>query len=177
MRRVVVTGLGVVAPNGVGTEAFWNSCVDGRSGVGPVRSFDASQHPVKIAAEVPPFDFTAFVPVEQKKCVKIMSRAMHFGLAAAGMAVHDSGIDLAHEDPEQVAVVMGTGLIPLELPEVAPLITSACDENGRMQPTLLGAHGDGAIFPLWLLKHLPNMVAAHISLAFNTQRSEERRVG
>ena len=54
MRRVVVTGLGVVAPNGIGKEAFWNACLEGKSGVGPIRSFDASQHPVRIAAEVPP---------------------------------------------------------------------------------------------------------------------------
>ena len=53
MRRVVVTGLGVVAPNGIGREAFWSACVNGRSGVGPIRSFDASGHPVRIAAEVP----------------------------------------------------------------------------------------------------------------------------
>ena len=58
MRRVVVTGLGVVAPNGVGREAFWDACCNGRSGVGPIRSFDASGHPVKIAAEVHDFDVT-----------------------------------------------------------------------------------------------------------------------
>jgi 3-oxoacyl-[acyl-carrier-protein] synthase II len=50
MRRVAITGLGVVAPNGIGKEAFWDACVNGRSGVGPIRSFDASGHPVKIAA-------------------------------------------------------------------------------------------------------------------------------
>ena len=59
MRRVVVTGLGVVAPNGVGKEAFWSACVEGRSGVGPIRSFDASGHPVRVAAEVPDFDVIA----------------------------------------------------------------------------------------------------------------------
>src|SRR4051794_21231871 len=53
MRRAVITGLGVVAPNGIGREAFWSACTAGRSGAGPVRSFDASQHPVQIAAEVP----------------------------------------------------------------------------------------------------------------------------
>ena len=56
MRRVVITGLGVVAPNGLGREAFWSACVNGRSGVGPIRSFDASGHSVKIAAEVSDFN-------------------------------------------------------------------------------------------------------------------------
>src|SRR6476619_369625 len=52
MRRVVVTGVGVVAPNGVGREAFWNACVNGESGVGPIRSFDTSSLPVHVAGEV-----------------------------------------------------------------------------------------------------------------------------
>ena len=56
MRRVVVTGLGVVAPNGIGKESFWKNCVEGVSGVGPIKTFDASAHPVKIAAEVPDFN-------------------------------------------------------------------------------------------------------------------------
>ena len=51
MRRVVVSGLGIVAPNGIGREAFWSACVNGRSGVGPIRSFDASGHPVQIGVQ------------------------------------------------------------------------------------------------------------------------------
>ena len=62
MRRVVISGLGVVAPNGIGKEAFWSACLNGSSGVGPIRSFDASAHPVKIAAEVQDFDVAPFVP-------------------------------------------------------------------------------------------------------------------
>lgn len=62
MRRVAVTGLGVVAPNGVGKDAFWNACVEGHSGVGPITSFDASNHPTKIAAEVKDLDLMEAVP-------------------------------------------------------------------------------------------------------------------
>src|SRR6202008_986970 len=61
MRRVVVTGLGVVAPNGIGKEAFWSACLNGQSGVGPIRSFDASAHPVKVASEVLNFDAGAYL--------------------------------------------------------------------------------------------------------------------
>src|SRR5215510_14425183 len=100
MRRVVVTGLGVVAPNGVGKEAFWDACVNGRSGVGPIRSFDASGHPVRIAAEVPDFDITPFMPGAHRKSLRIMGGAARLGVAAAGLAVRDSGIDLAKTDPE-----------------------------------------------------------------------------
>jgi 3-oxoacyl-[acyl-carrier-protein] synthase II len=169
MRRVVVTGLGVVAPNGVGKEAFWSACLDGKSGVGPIRSFDASGHPVKIAAEVPDFDVTPFVPPSQRKSLKIMSRAMRFAVGAAGLAVADSGLDLERESPERLGVVMGTGLVPVELPELTPALVKACDENGCLETKRLGESGRGVLFPLWLLKHLPNMVSAHISMALNAQ--------
>src|SRR5260370_42237559 len=85
-RRVVVTGLGVVAPNGIGKDQFWSACANGQSAVAPIRSFDASHHPVRIAAEVPAFDITPFVPTAHRKTIKIMSRAMRFAVAAAGLA-------------------------------------------------------------------------------------------
>jgi 3-oxoacyl-[acyl-carrier-protein] synthase II len=169
MHRVVVTGLGVVAPNGVGREAFWSACVQGHSGVGPIRTFDASQHPVQIAAEVPDFDITPFLAREHPKTLKIMGRAMRFGLAAAGLAVQDSGLDLDLENPERIGVLMGTGLVPLDLPELAPALYEACETDGRFHATRLGRLGESAIFPLWILKYLPNMVASHISLALGAQ--------
>jgi len=169
MRRVVVTGLGVVAPNGVGKEAFWKACVEGRSGVGPIRTFDASGHPVKVAAEVPDFDVQQFIPPQHRKSLKIMSRAMRFGVAASTLAVRDSGLELDRENPERVGVVMGTGLVPMDLPEVAPLLAESCDADGRLAVDRLGQLGHGALFPLWLLKYLPNMFAAHISMAHNAQ--------
>ncbi len=169
MRRVVVTGLGLVAPNGVGKEAFWKACVEGRSGVRPIESFDASAHPIRIAAEVPEFDIQDYIPHEQRKSLKIMSRAMRFGVAASSLAVRDSGLALSREDPERVGVVMGTGLVPIDLPEVAPLLAESCDANGRLVVERLGRHGGGALFPLWLLKYLPNMIAAHISMVHHAQ--------
>lgn len=169
MRRVVVSGLGVVAPNGIGKETFWNACLNGISGVGPIRSFDASAHPVQIAAEVPDFDVTPFVPSNQRKSLKIMSRAMKFAVGAAGLSLQDSGLDLEREDSERVGVVMGTGMVPIDLPEIAPYLHAALDENGDFQTRQLGMRGADGLFPLWILKYLPNMVAAHVSLAFNAQ--------
>jgi 3-oxoacyl-[acyl-carrier-protein] synthase II len=168
MRRVVVTGLGVVAPNGVGKDAFWTACINGRSGVGPIRSFDASGHPVRYAAEVPDFDINPFIPADQRKSLKIMGRAAQFGLAAAGLAVQDSGLELDREDPETIGVVMGTGLIPIDLPELAPMLADSCTD-GRFQVNRLGQKGPEALFPLWILKYLPNMLAAHISMAMRAQ--------
>jgi 3-oxoacyl-[acyl-carrier-protein] synthase II len=169
MRRVVITGLGVVAPNGIGKESFWNACLNGHSGVAPIRTFDSSEHPVKVAAEVVDFDVTPYVPSEHRKSLRIMSRAMQFAVGAAGMAVADSGLDLEQEDSERVGVVMGTGIVPVDLPELAPALREACDENGQLRCDRLGQSGPRVLFPLWLLRYLPNMVAAHISMIVNAQ--------
>ncbi len=169
MRRVVVTGLGIVAPNGLGKDAFWSACVNGRSGVGPIQSFDAKNHPVTIAGEVPDFDVTPFIPSSQRKSLKIMGRAMRFAVGAAGLSLQDSGLDLDRENPERVGVVMGTGLVPVDLPEITPRLLDACDENGSLRSERLGQGGIEGLFPLWILKYLPNMVAAHISMALNAQ--------
>jgi 3-oxoacyl-[acyl-carrier-protein] synthase II len=169
MRRVVVTGVGVVAPNGIGKEAFWSACVAGRSGVGPIRAFDASRHPVRIAAEVPEYDLAPYFPSEHRKSLKIMGRASRFGVTAAVMAARDSGLDWDRLNPERVGVVMGTGVVPMELAELAPILAQSCNGDGRLQVDRLGQHGLAALFPLWILKYLPNMVAAHISMVLNAQ--------
>lgn len=169
MRRVAITGLGVVAPNGVGKGAFWTACTNGQSGVRSIQSFDATSHPVRIAAEVPDFDMNPFVPSCHRKSLKIMGRAAKWGVAAAGLAVLDSGLELANENPERLGVVMGTGLVPIDLPEITPLMVEACNGEGKLQADRLGRQGGQALFPLWILKYLPNMTAAHISLIHNAQ--------
>ena len=169
MRRVVVTGIGVVAPNGIGKENFWNACIQGQTGVRPITSFDASGHPVQIAAEVPDFDLSAFIPAAHRKSLKIMGRAARFTVAAAGLAVQDSGLDWSRENPETIGVVMGTGIVPVDLPEVTPVLRRAWGEDGSLHTDQLGRQGPQALFPLWLLKYLPNMTAAHVSLIHNAQ--------
>src|SRR5688572_13561869 len=146
MRRVVVTGLGVVAPNGIGKEAFWSACLNGKSGVGPIRSFDASNYPVKIAAEVSDFNMAPFVPSGHRKSMKIMSRAMRFAVAAAGLGLQDSGLGCDYANPERVGVVMGTGLVPVDLPEIAPALYNSCDAAGQLQTDRLGQRGADALF-------------------------------
>src|SRR5262245_39627530 len=119
MRRVAVTGIGVVAPNGVGKNEFWSACVAGRSGVGPIRSFDASNSPVTIAGEVNDFDPSPYLPAAHRKSLKVMGRAARFGVGAAGLAVRDAGLPVDALNPERVGVVMGAGLVPVDLGELA----------------------------------------------------------
>jgi len=106
-RRVVITGMGVVAPNGIGIENFWDSLIHGRSGVRTITHFDASSYPSQIAAEVPDFDSTDYM---DPKTVKRLGRFAQFALAASEMAVEDSSIDFTKEDPYRCGVYIGTAM-------------------------------------------------------------------
>lgn len=169
MRRVVITGLGVVAPNGIGKDDFWNACVNGRSGVRKITAFDASTFPVKIAGEVKDFDPSPFIPDSMRKSMKVMGRAARFGVGAAGLALQDSGISMENENSERVGVVIGTGIVPIDLPEIMPMLQKIVQEDGTFDLSNLDPNNSSHMFPLWLLKLLPNMVSAHISMMFNAQ--------
>ena len=169
MRRVVITGLGIVAPNGIGKDAFWKACVEGRSGISPISSFDSSRHPVRIAGEVKDFDVTPYLINGLRKNARIMSRAARFGLGAAALAMADSGLDLNRIRPERLGVTMGTGVVPYDMQELTPALTQAANAAGQLDTTQLGQNGTGNIEPQWILKLLPNMIAAYISLYANAQ--------
>jgi 3-oxoacyl-[acyl-carrier-protein] synthase II len=104
-RRVVVTGIGAVTPVGTGTEAFWASLLAGASGVGPIQSFDASRLSVRIAAEVRDFDPADWMP---RKEARRLDRFCHLGLAAADLAVAETG--LAGIDRAEAATLVGTAI-------------------------------------------------------------------
>jgi act minimal PKS chain-length factor (CLF/KS beta) len=102
--RAVVTGIGVVAPAGVGVEAFWAAARAGRSALGPITRFDAAAYPVRLAGEVADFDPAAFVP---GPVIPQTDRFTHLGLAAAAMALADAGADPADLPEYESAVVTG----------------------------------------------------------------------
>jgi 3-oxoacyl-[acyl-carrier-protein] synthase II len=106
-RRVVVTGMGVVAPNGIGIDKFWDSLVHGRSGIRRITYFDPSSYPCQVAAEVEDFNPTDYM---NSNTAKRLARFAQFALAAAQMAVHDSTIDFSREDPFKVGVYIGTAM-------------------------------------------------------------------
>jgi 3-oxoacyl-[acyl-carrier-protein] synthase II len=105
--RVVVTGMGVVTPIGIGIEAFWDSLKNGRSGVGLLTFFDTTDYPCKIDAEVKGFEPDKYI---DKKTIRRMDRFTQFALAAADMAIRDSGLDTAKLDPDRVGVIVGSGI-------------------------------------------------------------------
>ncbi|MBI4621200.1 MAG: beta-ketoacyl-ACP synthase II [Desulfobacterales bacterium] len=114
-RRVVITGLGVIAPNGIGKEAFWDALVNGRSGIGRITRFDASTYPSQIAGEVNGVSFNAYI--NQKKLRKL-DRVCQFSLACANMAVEDSNLSIKKEDGNRTGVIVGTMFGGLGIAEI-----------------------------------------------------------
>ena len=106
-RRIVVTGLGVVCPVGIGLEAAWKNLVAGQSGIGPITLFDASTFPTRIAGEVRGFEPERWM---EKKEVRRNDRFIQFGVTASEMALADSGLDLGKEDLERVGCIIGAGI-------------------------------------------------------------------
>jgi 3-oxoacyl-[acyl-carrier-protein] synthase II len=108
MERVVVTGMGLVTPCGLGNAPTLTALMEGRSGVGPIRAFDATEDfATRFAAEVDGFEPTDFVP---KKKLKETSRFIQFALAASKLAVEDAGLDLTDEERERTGCFIGVGL-------------------------------------------------------------------
>ncbi|HET8724442.1 MAG TPA: beta-ketoacyl-ACP synthase II [Anaeromyxobacteraceae bacterium] len=108
-RRVVVTGMGVVCPVGIGVEETWQALVAGRSGIGPITHFDAAARafPTRIAGEVKGFEPEKYL---DKKEVRRNDRFIQFAMAAADMAVKDSGIDFGREDLDRAGAIVGSGM-------------------------------------------------------------------
>ncbi len=145
-RRVVVTGMGAVTPLGNDVDQTWAGMVAGRSGVGPIRSFDPSDLPVRIAAEVRDFSAADHFDVRDARRV---DRFAQLGIVAARHAVAQSGIDVAAR-PERVGVVFGSGLGGL---------TTLVDQVG-----VLAERGPTRVSPFLVPMMIPNMVAGQIAI-------------
>ena len=105
-RRVVVTGMGVVTPIGIGIEHYWSACILGKSGVREIRSFDASNYPTRIAAEVTAANFDPRDYSEDSH-IQMMGRGFQFAVAAAQMAISDSAVNIEKLDPAKTGISIG----------------------------------------------------------------------
>ena len=118
--RVVITGIGVVSPIGIGKDAFWRSLREGRSGVDFLQSIPADSLPSPYAAEVSDFDPRDHL--RDLKFLKVMSRGMQLGVSSASLAMKDSGIGDGDIDPERLGVSFGAGRISTTPDEVADAV-------------------------------------------------------
>ncbi len=146
-RRVVVTGVGLISPLGVGTEATWQALVAGQSGIGPITRFDASAYPVRIAGEVKGFDPQNWMDAKEARKFDLF---VQYALAASLMAVEQAGLPITPENAERVAVVLGSGIGGL------PLI----EENHRT----LQEKGPRRVSPFFIPGAIINMCAGLVSI-------------
>lgn len=149
-RRVVITGLGVVAPNGIGKDEFWQSCVQGKSGVDLIMSFDTSALNSKIAAQVLDFDPLCYM---SPQVARRTDRFVHFGLASAKMALEDSGLEMSREKRNRTGIIIGSvfgGVLFHEAQIIAGY-----------------EKGFNKVNPLSIPKVSANAVSSHISIEFD----------
>jgi len=151
-RRVVITGVGLVTPLGTGTEKTWDGIVKGLSAVRRISHFDPSGLPSQIAAEVRDFDVDSFIDSkEQKK----MDRFIQFAIAAASMAMKDSGLRITKENAERVGVIIGAGMGGLPAIE---RFTRILFEKGYKR-----------VSPFFIPMSIINLASGQISIRFGTR--------
>jgi 3-oxoacyl-[acyl-carrier-protein] synthase II len=152
MRRVVVTGVGVVSPLGTGNGKTWDALLAGKSGIAPITRFDTTDMPVKIAGEVKDFVAEEFI---DKKEIKKMDLFIQYALGAAHFAMEDSGLVINEENAERVGVLVGAGLGGL------PAI--------ERYHTALTEGGYKKISPFFIPMLIINLAPGHISIKYGAK--------
>jgi 3-oxoacyl-[acyl-carrier-protein] synthase II len=146
-RRVVVTGVGLVSPVGIGTEDTWQAVRSGKSGIGPITAFDAKDFACRIAGEVKGFDPFQYV---EKKEVKKMGRFIQFAIAASDFAIAGASLKVDAENEERVGVYIGSGIGGFEVIE-------------REHKALL-EHGPRRISPFFIVATIVNLASGQVSI-------------
>jgi 3-oxoacyl-[acyl-carrier-protein] synthase II len=156
VRRVVVTGIGLICAVGNNTEEVWRNLLAGKSGVGKITRFDTSRHACQIAAEVKNFDPFTYI---EKKEVKKMGRFIHLAIAAADEAVRMSGLEVTPGNAEMVGVHIGSGIGGFDVIE--------------REHTALMEGGPRKISPFFIPAAIVNLAAGHVSMRFGAKGPNE----
>jgi len=151
-RRVVITGIDLVTPLGVGIETNWEALLAGRSGIRTVTRFDLTGFPVRIAGEVSNFDVQQFI---DKKEARKMDLFVHYAIAAADLAIKDAGIDLAKLEGENTGVYVGSGIGGL----------GSIEDTHRV----LLEKGPSRVSPYFIIQTIINEASAHISIRYKAR--------
>jgi 3-oxoacyl-[acyl-carrier-protein] synthase II len=161
-REIVITGAGVVSPIGIGNEAFWASLCEGRSGVRHLDVLGEGDLPTSFGADVDDFDPKQYV--RPRKSLKVMSRDIQLGFAAADLACTHAGLHSQPIDPERLGIIFGADMINGDLAELVGTYRG-CMVDGKFDFSCWGEQAMAEMYPLWMLKYLPNMPACHIGIA------------
>ncbi len=180
-RRVVITGIGLATPIGIGAEAVWKSLLENRSGVRRITAFDPGRFRCQVGGEIEGLSASQYVPKAYRKSTKVMARDIEIAVAAAYEAARDAGLKTRcliergeaegppNFDPTRLGVNIGAGLICADLTELAGALAASTDESGRFDIRRWGAEGMNNLTPLWLLKFLPNMLSCHVTIVHDAQ--------
>jgi 3-oxoacyl-[acyl-carrier-protein] synthase II len=148
-RRVVVTGLGVVSPVGIGVQPAWSNLIAGKSGITRITKFDPSNFSSQVAGEVKDFDVSQYLPAKE---ARRMDTFIQYGLAAAIEAVKDSGIEATEENAERIGVSIGSGIGGIQLIEQT---NDTYDEGGPRK-----------VSPFFIPGTIINMISGNLSIMF-----------
>jgi 3-oxoacyl-[acyl-carrier-protein] synthase II len=172
MPRVVVTGIGIVSPLGIGSAAHWTALAAGQIGIRRLSLFDPRGFACKIAGEAPPYKISDFVPKTYRKATKVMARDIELAVVAADDAFKDSGLqsqaytESPNFDGKRFGCNIGAGLVSAQLDELGAAMTTARTQGdpNHLDLAQWGREGMTQLTPLWLLKYLPNMLACHVTI-------------
>ena len=148
-RRVVVTGMGVITPIGLTVEDFWQSLIQGVSGIGPITCLDTTEHATKFAAQLKGFDPLNYIDRKQSRR---MCKFTHYAIAAAKIAVEGSGLDFSREDTTRIGTIVGSG--------IGGMVTFE-----RELEKLL-ANGPGRVSPFFIPMLIPDIAPGYISIIY-----------
>lgn len=154
--RVVITGLGVISPVGIGKDAFWNSLIEGKSGIGKITLFDATDYAAQIAGEVKDFNPTDYI---DRKEARHMDRYAQFAVAAAKLAFEDSGMDLEKEDRDRIGTYIGAGI-------------GGIDTMHQSYEKLF-SKGPSRISPFFIPMMIANLAAGQVAISFGLHGPSE----
>lgn len=167
-REVVITGIGIVSPIGIGVDTFWKNLSAGKSGIHTCKLFPVTAAPDAVGGEV--VDFTEDVAKktylkDQRRNIKAMCREIQIGVTSAGLALQHSKVKLDEIDHERLGVEFGANLM-LSAPDIlTDSCLTCCDPPNHFVFDKWGNTGLPVLEPLWLLRYLPNMPACHISIS------------
>jgi len=165
-REIVLTGAGVVSPIGVGTEAFWGSLLARQGGIGVLGWRGSLELAVPIGGAVREFEPSRYV--RPRKNLKVMGREIQLAVAAAEMACVEAKLAQGAIDPERLGVVFGADTMITELEDMVSAYR-VCKIDGEFSFDRWGDRALAEMFPLWMLKYLPNMPACHIGIAHDAR--------
>jgi len=163
---IVITGLGVVSPIGIGRQAFWEAVAAGRSGIRPLTSFDASGLAVRFGGQI--IDFDPKLAVRPRKSLKVMSRDIQLGFSAADLSIADAKLAAGSVAPERFGLVFGSDMIYADIEDLEGTYRRSVID-GRFDYSRWAEAIQQEVHPLWLLKHLPNMTASHVAIAHDAR--------